>query len=145
MILVLLGLAALVLLLQAANGFSRANIATLKRLLAWIAALGGLSLACLLLLTGRGLGAAGALALFAPMAVSWWRESRPGSGPAPPRAATNLSRDEAFAILGVNPTATKAEIEAAYHRLIQAVHPDKGGSDWLASRLNQARATLLKK
>ena len=149
MILILLGLAALVVLLLAADGFSRARIATLKRLLAWIAALGGIALACLLLLTGRGLGAAGSLVLFAPMVVSWWRESKPAQSrpgpPPPPPARGGLSRPEALAVLGLAEGATIEEIQAAYHRLIQAVHPDKGGSDWLASRLNQARSVLLQR
>jgi hypothetical protein len=152
MILISLGLAALVVLLLAAEGFSRAQVATLKRLLAWVAALGGIALACLMLLTGRGLGALGSAVLFAPLVMSWWRESQPGRAPpsssqksSSQGASSNLSRAEALEILGLKEPATAAEIRAAHHRLIQAVHPDKGGSDWLASRLNQARATLLKR
>lgn len=52
---------------------------------------------------------------------------------------------EAREILGVGPDATREEIQAAYGRLIRAVHPDAGGTSGLAARLNAARDTLLKK
>ncbi len=51
--------------------------------------------------------------------------------------------DDARALLGVNRTATEAEINAAYRRLIAEAHPDKGGSDTLSSQLNAARDMLL--
>ena len=37
----------------------------------------------------------------------------------------------------------KEEIEAAYKALIVKNHPDQGGTDWLAARLNEARDILL--
>ena len=54
-----------------------------------------------------------------------------------------MSREEALEILGVRAGATKADILAAHRRLMRAAHPDSGGSDWLAARINQARDTLL--
>src|SRR5690606_21281117 len=54
-----------------------------------------------------------------------------------------MSRAEALAVLGLREGATEAEIRAAYKRLMQKVHPDAGGSDWLARNLNAARDTLL--
>jgi len=50
---------------------------------------------------------------------------------------------EARAILGVGPQASKAEIQAAYSRLIRMAHPDKGGTAGLAAQLNAARDRLL--
>jgi hypothetical protein len=50
---------------------------------------------------------------------------------------------EARAILGVGPDASKAEIQAAYSRLIRMAHPDKGGTAGLAAQLNAARDRLL--
>jgi hypothetical protein len=47
------------------------------------------------------------------------------------------------AILGVGPQASKAEIQAAYSRLIRMAHPDKGGTAGLAAQLNAARDRLL--
>jgi len=61
----------------------------------------------------------------------------------PPKAELSLS--EARAILGVGPEATLAEVKAAYTRLIQMAHPDKGGTEGLAAQLNAARDRLIRK
>lgn len=65
------------------------------------------------------------------------------TGVAAPPAAGRMGADEARRILGVGPDATKAEIQAAYTRLMRAVHPDKGGTAGLAAQLNAARDRLL--
>ena len=57
----------------------------------------------------------------------------------------SMSLDEAAEVLGVSPNADKDEINQAHRRLIGRVHPDKGGSDYLASLLNNARDLLLSK
>ena len=54
-----------------------------------------------------------------------------------------MSRAEAFEILGLEEGADRAAIEAAYRELIVKNHPDQGGTDWLAARLNEARDVLL--
>lgn len=61
----------------------------------------------------------------------------------PPKAELSLS--EARAILGVGPDATLEEVKAAYGRLIQMAHPDKGGTEGLAAQLNAARDRLISK
>lgn len=53
------------------------------------------------------------------------------------------SEAEARAILGVGSDAKAGEIRAAHRRLMQAVHPDRGGSADLARRINAARDVLL--
>lgn len=78
----------------------------------------------------------GALILFAFLVLSRLRMR----GVVAPR----LSRAEAYEVLGLAPNASSGEIEAAYKRLIQQMHPDHGGSDWLAARINMARDILLK-
>lgn len=54
-----------------------------------------------------------------------------------------MSREEAYAVLGLKPGASHEEIREAHRRLMMHCHPDRGGSDWLASRLNQAKDILL--
>lgn len=56
-----------------------------------------------------------------------------------------LSLSEARAILGVGAEASLAEVKAAYTRLIQMAHPDKGGTEGLAAQLNAARDRLIKR
>jgi hypothetical protein len=56
-----------------------------------------------------------------------------------------LSRGEALEVLGLEPGADEAEIRAAHRRLLRLVHPDRGGSAWLARRVYQARDILLDK
>lgn len=61
------------------------------------------------------------------------------------RGRSSMSVAEACALLGVGPDASKAEIKAAYVRLMQRAHPDAGGTSGLAAQLNAARDVLLKK
>jgi DnaJ-class molecular chaperone len=46
-------------------------------------------------------------------------------------------------VLGLKAGASKAEIIAAHRKLISKVHPDKGGSDFLAAQINLAKQILL--
>jgi hypothetical protein len=54
-----------------------------------------------------------------------------------------MSRGEALEVLGLEPGAEEAEIRAAHKRLLRLVHPDRGGSAYLARRVYEARDTLL--
>ena len=147
MIGLLLGAIVLFALLGGLRAFERASVKSIKALFLWIAALGGLSLALLLILTGRGGIALGALTLFGPLLYQQWQAARGrkiGGGankPSGPRGA--MSRQEAYEVLGLRPGASDSEIREAHLRLMRGAHPDAGGSDWLASRVNQARDILL--
>ncbi|MGI0116472.1 molecular chaperone DnaJ [Zooshikella sp. RANM57] len=57
---------------------------------------------------------------------------------------TEMSLEEAAQILGVSISAHRDEIINAHRHLMHSIHPDKGGSSYLASKLNQARDILLK-
>ena len=63
------------------------------------------------------------------------------AGTAPP--STSMDVAEALEILGLEPGATDEEIVDAHRRLMQKIHPDRGGSDYLASQINLAKDTLL--
>lgn len=73
-----------------------------------------------------------------------WREDDTYEGQrAAPADGGPMTREEASAVLGVATDAGEDEIRAAHHRLIAGLHPDKGGSNWLAARVNEARRVLL--
>jgi hypothetical protein len=144
MIFLLLGAATLLVLMGALGMFSRAQVESVKQFGVWVAAIGGLVLAALLFLTGRGATAIAALAMLGPLVWSWMGAARPKDGPSRARSnSSTMTRAEAYQVLGLRPDATEAEIHETYKRLMRALHPDSGGSDWLAARINQARDVLL--
>lgn len=61
----------------------------------------------------------------------------------PPKRASGMDRSHAASILGVPETAGRAEIEAAYRRLMFRVHPDHGGAAGLAAQLSAARDAMI--
>jgi DnaJ homolog subfamily C member 19 len=150
MLWLVLGGLTLFLFLGGLRAFERASVTTVKSLFTWIGALAGISLALLLVLSGREGIALGALTLFGPLIWQRWRARHPAAAagaqrqaPPPPRRQGNMTPEEAYEVLGLHPGATEAEIRAAHHRLMRTAHPDSGGSDWLATRVNQARDVLL--
>lgn len=76
-----------------------------------------------------------------------WREHFAGTetgGASPGRNAGGRdARAEAYAVLGLKPGASEEEIKAAHRELMKGVHPDHGGSEFLAARINEARDLLL--
>ncbi len=61
-----------------------------------------------------------------------------------PQGHHTMSIMEARAILGVGDVASRDEIIQAHRRLMQKFHPDRGGNDFLAARINQAKSLLIR-
>lgn len=119
---------------------------------AWRPGAAGLSLVSLLagvLMLARA--AFGEAALFLALAAGFGAAARSKRSKARPATAESsasqvpavMDRAQAAAILGVTRDADAEAVQAAYLRLIQLAHPDKGGTSGLAAQLNAARETLL--
>jgi hypothetical protein len=77
-----------------------------------------------------------------------WRDElageRPrGSGGGAGPGGGDMTVEEAYAILGLAPGADAEAIKEAHRRLMVKLHPDHGGSDYLATKINRARDVLL--
>jgi len=140
---ILLGAAALVIVLAFLYGFTRADARILARYLRYLAAalLGAFAFA--LLLEGR-FGFAFIVATFA------WSLFTAGhvwpGGPPHYRTSSRIgmTRAEALDVLGLQEGASGEQIREAYHRAMMQNHPDRGGSNYLSAKINEAKDVLLK-
>jgi len=73
-----------------------------------------------------------------------WREQvDAGNGQVETDLDASMTEDEALAILGLQATASRDDIIQAHRLLMQRLHPDRGGSTYLAAKVNQAKDLLL--
>ena len=147
------GLVVLVVLLLLAAAYTRARP---RELVKGIRFSGGVLLGLVtvaLAVTGRiglaFLAAAGAWALLTGTTPPWLGGPRnpgdTGSRDVPPNRRGTMSRAEALHVLGLEAGATEEQIRAAHRRLILQIHPDKGGSTYLAAKINEAKDVLLRR
>lgn len=98
-----------------------------------------------LFFTGRIAFAAGGIVLFAlffgPQILKVFKKAFRIREALPPK----MDKKEAREVLGLDEKAKDKDVQDAYRRLIAKNHPDHGGSTYMASKLNEARAVLLKK
>jgi hypothetical protein len=76
-----------------------------------------------------------------------WRQDAQGDSAARqsrPAASGKMTNEEAYQILGLKPGAGRDEIGRAHRALMKKLHPDQGGSTYLAARVNEAKDTLLR-
>ena len=83
------------------------------------------------------------LAIMGAQAILKMLRNKPSEAPAKPQVS--MEKKEAMEILGVTENSTELEIKESHKRLISKLHPDKGGSQHLASKVNAAKDILLKK
>lgn len=65
-------------------------------------------------------------------------------GEKPISTSSKMTPKDAASVLGIEIDAAESEIREAHRRLISQLHPDKGGTDFLAAQINEARKILLK-
>lgn len=76
----------------------------------------------------------------------FWRDgmdAHDGAGERSAPRAGRMTQQEAYQVLGLEAGASASDVRKAHRRLMQRLHPDVGGSSFLASRINEARDVLL--
>jgi len=149
-----LALVALVGVMWYLSWYSKADSSDRNRSLITVLLYGMAAALLIMVLTGRipwlfaMLSAATPWISRAFMIKQMWSRINQATGnqsrsPPPETPSSTMSREEALQILGLEGDVTEQQIKEAHRKLIQRIHPDRGGSGYLASWINQAKDTLL--
>ena len=130
-----------------------------KKLVLWSVIGGVLAVLAMLAVTGHlniiTAAIAGLVALlpramqlvkYLPFVSRLYQQNKTGQQQAqtpPPQGKQTMSTEEAMEILGLKAGYKDEDVVQAHRRMMQKVHPDRGGSDYLAAQINKAKDTLL--
>jgi len=93
------------------------------------------------------LAASLAFLLARPLIEAYRARERGERGPERAEAARRnvqfMTREEALAVLGLGPAPSREDVKQAHRRLMMKLHPDQGGTDYLAAKINRAKEILL--
>jgi hypothetical protein len=125
--------------------FLNADVRQIKALfLSFVTAAVGITL-LVMALTGRLVPALTIFVVLLPFIGNYLKHRKAQKEGGSASASGAMTEKEALEVLGLQPGATTDDIQAAYKKLMQKVHPDSQGTDWIAAKLNQARDILLPK
>jgi hypothetical protein len=126
---------------DAARGMFRLKVVGLLAVAAVLFASNLFPFALMILIAAGGVTA---IELWSGRAIKGLEDMAPGAGmgAAPPAP---LKAEEAAAILGLALDASEEDVKAAHKKLIGQLHPDKGGTDYLAAKINDARRVMLER
>ncbi len=148
------GAAILLLTMMLVRGYAGANAKHVAAALRVVGSLALGALAAFLAVRGRFdfalLAGGAAWAMFLGQKMPWNRGgpaggNTAGQGAPPPQRSGRMSRREALQVLDLKEGASEEEIRAAHRRLIMQTHPDRGGSSYLAAKINEAKDVLVGK
>jgi hypothetical protein len=135
-----IGIAAFALLWLLGRLFVTTAPATLARVIRWVVAVLVAAAIVVFVYAGRWPLAAALLPAFVAALLKW----KPSTAEHPAQGG-RMTQAEALRILDLAEGATDDEIRDAHRRLMVRIHPDRGGSTFLAAKINEARDVLLRR